>query len=61
MTMLTEHVLPEIAPPPPEVNPLDPRLPPEAPMAMPAQALYPDGEGFIAWLRSLLAPFGQAG
>lgn len=64
MTMLTEQVLPEteFAPVPlPEVNPIDPRLPPEAPMAMAAQALHPEGEGFLAWLRGLFAPFGQAG
>lgn len=59
MTMLTEHVLIETAPI--EPNPIDPRLPPEAPMVMPAQVLHPEGEGLIAWLRGLFPPFGQAG
>lgn len=75
MTMLTEHVLTETgirsgeaaaddAPgdlPPIVINPVDPRLPPEAPMPMAAQILHPEGEGFVAWLRGFFPPSGQAG
>lgn len=77
MTMLTEHVLTEtdgrseeaVEPlmrmasdlPPLEINPVDPRLPPDAPMAMATQILHPEGEGFVAWLRGFFPPSGQAG
>lgn len=68
MTMLTEHVPtetglraaagPDLGT---EVNAIDPRLPPEAPMSMPAQVLHPAREGIFAWLRGLFSPFGEAG